>query len=133
MTNKILSYSSFGIAVLTLVLVGVLVFGSSPVKLGGVTNYDALSLSETLSVTGVSTMTGGITSAGTLTQSGAAVFSGNTSVVQSASSSIYVGGADNTGCIVLGDSSAPTSTNKVYITATGATISATTTKPQICR
>ena len=82
---------------------------------------------------GALTSSGANVLSGTLTQSGAAVFSGNTSVVQSASSSLYVGGANNTGCIVLGDSSAPTSTNRVYITATGATISATTTKPQICR
>lgn len=36
------------------------------------------------------------------------------------------------GCLVLGDSAGTTST-PVYITATGTTVSATTTKPAICK
>ncbi len=56
-------------------------------------------------------------------------------IKQSVSSTLKVGndasGLD-TGCLVLGDSAGATST-PVYITATGATITATTTKPAICR
>lgn len=77
--------------------------------------------------------TGALTSSGANTLSGATTFSGNTTIQQSASSSLYIGGADYTGCLVLGSSVSPTSTSIVYITATGATISATTTKPSICR
>lgn len=56
-------------------------------------------------------------------------------IEQSVSSTLKVGNDAsglNTGCLVLGDSAGATS-SPVYITATGATISATTTKPAICR
>ena len=56
-------------------------------------------------------------------------------IEQSISSTLKVGNDAsglNTGCLVLGDSAGATS-SPVYITATGATISATTTKPAICR
>lgn len=56
-------------------------------------------------------------------------------IEQSVSSTLKIGNDAsglNTGCLVLGDSAGATS-SPVYITATGATISATTTKPAICR
>ena len=64
-------------------------------------------------------------------------FSGVVSVSDSASSTLKVGqnlggGNYGTGCIVLGDSGGATS-SPVYITASGSTISATTTKPDICQ
>ena len=56
-------------------------------------------------------------------------------VEQSVSSTFKVGNDSdglNTGCLVLGDSGGATST-PVYITASGSTITASTTSPAICR
>lgn len=61
-------------------------------------------------------------------------FNGAT-ISQSVSSTVTVGNtADGvgTGCIVIGDSAGATST-PVYLTATGSTLTATTTAPAICR
>lgn len=80
-------------------------------------------------------VTGAVTLSSTLGVSGAATFSNAVNVDNTASSTVQVGStADGigTGCLVLGDSGGATST-PVYITATGATITATTTKPAICR
>ena len=89
----------------------------------------------------------GITNSGTLIQSGAATLSGTTIVTgnltatgtvaisQPASSTLKIGNNNSgigVGCLVLGDSAGATS-SPVYITATGATLSATTTKPAICK
>ena len=90
-----------------------------------------LSLSSSDSITNA----GALTQSGTLTQSGAVVMSGTVHVSQSASSTLQIGNTTsgvNTGCIVLGDSGGATST-PVYITATGSSLSATTTIPAICR
>ncbi len=98
-----------------------------------------LTITSTANVSGVATLSGGTTLSGantvsgTSTFSGTNTFSGNTKVQQASTSTLYIGGADYTGCLAMGDSSAPTSTNVVYITVTGATVSATTTKPSICR
>ena len=72
MTNKILSYLSFGITVLTLILVGVLVFTPASKNFGaeGDTNYTNLVLSGTLAVTGASTHTGAATFASTVAVTG---------------------------------------------------------------
>jgi hypothetical protein len=69
-----------------------------------------------------------------------AVFSSTLTVqdelyVDSSNSTIQVGDTTlgvGTGCLILGDSGGATS-SPVYITATGATLSATTTKPSICK
>lgn len=60
-----------------------------------------------------------------------ATSSSTVNVSQSASSTLAIGSPTKTGCIAIGDSA--TSTITVYITASGSTISATTTKPSICR
>lgn len=76
-----------------------------------------------------------ITVTTTSTMSGAAVLSGSVKISSTASSTLQIGSTTSgvgTGCLVLGDSSGATS-SPVYITATGTTISATTTKPAICR
>lgn len=84
---------------------------------------DDVAITDDLSVTGDTTFGSGyIKTTGSL-------------IEQSISSTLKVGNDDsglNTGCLVLGDSAGATS-SPVYITATGATISATTTKPAICR
>ena len=69
------------------------------------------------------------------TLSGATTLSGTAHISQSASSTLQIGSTASglgVGCIAIGDSGGATST-PVYITATGASLSATTTKPQICR
>ena len=48
-----------------------------------------------------------------------------------ASSTIQVGGASLAGCVIVGDSSDGAS--PVYITASGSTVTASTTKPAACR
>ena len=76
-----------------------------------------------------------ITVTTTSTMSGAAILSGSVKISSTASSTLQIGSTTSgvgTGCLVLGDSSGATS-SPVYITATGTTISATTTKPAICR
>lgn len=78
---------------------------------------------------------GPINTANSVIVSGATVLKGTVNVSQSTSSTLIIGNTDNgigTGCLVLGNSNGVTS-SPVYITAAGATISATTTKPAICR
>ena len=101
--------------------------------------YAGTSQQWNVSSAGVITTTGGITNSGTLTQSGAAtlsgatVISGTAQVLQTTSSTLKIGtGVGNiTGCLELGDSSSASTT--VYITASGATVTATTTKPSACK
>ncbi len=90
--------------------------------------------------------TNGLTAEGTLTAkdatfsstvavTGVSTLSDELKVNRTASSTIQVGSTASgvgTGCLILGDSGAST-TQPVYITATGATITATTTKPAICQ
>ena len=52
-------------------------------------------------------------------------------VIDTASTTIAVGGNNKSGCIRIGDSA--NATNAVYIIASGATITASTTKPSACR
>jgi predicted ATP-dependent Lon-type protease len=72
---------------------------------------------------------------GTLAVTGATTLSGAVNVASTASTTLQIGSTASgvgKGCLVLGDSGGTTST-PVYITATGATVSATTTKPAYCR
>lgn len=46
-------------------------------------------------------------------------------------STVQVGGASKSGCIILGDSA--NGASPVYITASGATVTASTTKPAACQ
>lgn len=75
---------------------------------------------------------GALTAAG-VTDNGALTVTGNAQILQTTSSTLKIGtGVGNiTGCLELGDSSSASTT--VYITASGATVSATTTKPAACR
>ena len=93
----------------------------------GMTNSGNSTISGTLAVTATTTLAGAV-SVGTTTAptSGSALL-----VRQSASSTVYIGGASSAGCIALGDSA--NGANIVYITATGTTVTATTTKPAACR
>ena len=132
-------------------IIGLAVGGGGPVEVGGLVHNQqeifvaglkaGSSEEEVINSTGYWTGTlslsssDSITNAGVLTQSGAVTMSGTAHVSQSASSTLQIGNTTsgvNTGCIVLGDSGGATST-PVYITATGATITATTTIPAICR
>jgi len=73
-------------------------------------------------------------SATDLTVSGDASFAGDVTVVDSASSTLVIGSnaaSNNSGCLVLGDSNS--TGTLVYITASGNQITATTTKPAICK
>lgn len=84
-----------------------------------------ISSSRALSVTTISGTTGTFSST---------LGVGGKITVASASSTIQVGNTTSgiaPGCIVLGDSGGATAT-PVYITATGGTLTATTTTPAIC-
>ena len=103
--------------------------------------YAGTSRQLSVSNAGLLTTTGGITNSGAFAQSGAialsgaVTMSGTAHVSQSASSTLQIGNTDsgvNTGCLILGDSSGATS-SPVYVTATGSSLSATTTKPAACR
>lgn len=102
---------------------------------GSLTVLGTTTLSGTLSGFATSSLTT-LTVSGATALQGATTLSGITKVQASASSTIIVGGAGTgggytAGCIKLGDSASATST-PVYITATGATITATTTRPASC-
>lgn len=111
-------------------------FGTS-----GVTNFTQVDAKSGFLVNGTSVINSlgqyvyGISTAQPVTISGSATFASTTAVSQSASSTLKIGNNASglgSGCLVLGDSGGATST-PVYITATGATVSATTTKPAICQ
>lgn len=75
------------------------------------------------------------TFSGTLGVTGVTTLSDQLKVSRTTLSTVQVGSIASgvgTGCLVLGDSGGATST-PVYITATGGTISASTTKPAICQ
>lgn len=74
--------------------------------------------------------------AATLSVSGATTLSGTVQISNGTTSTLVVGKSSGTGylpgCLKLGDSGSATS-SPVYITVTGTTVSATTTKPAICQ
>lgn len=80
----------------------------------------ATALSSTLAVTSTSTLTGNLDANGTFNAIGDA-----------ATSTAQIGKANNAGCLILGDSSGGAS--PVYIISSGATITASTTKPAACQ
>ena len=61
---------------------------------------------------------------------GTSTVSGDLQVIDNASSTIYLGDATHSGCIVMGDSD---SGGVTYVTALDGTLSATTTKPAVCK
>lgn len=88
-----------------------------------------------LTTTGAATIGGAATLSSTVSVTATTTLSGAVLISNSASSTVQIGStADGVGpgCLVLGDSASATST-PVYITATGSTITGTTTKPAICR
>ena len=95
--------------------------------------------SSTLGVTGASTIAGLSATSGafstTLGVTGMSTLS-DTLYVSNATSTVYIGDKSGnnyeSGCLVLGDSGSATS-SPVYITASGTSVSATTTKPSICK
>ena len=94
----------------------------------GAVNGTTGAFSSTLGVTGAATLSSTLSA-------GASTFTGLTKVNQTASSTIQIGSTASgvgTGCLILGDSGGATST-PVYITATGGTITATTTAPAFCQ
>lgn len=101
-----------------------------------ITTFTDVNVDNDLVVDGAFTTAGAVILSGTTTISGAPILSYAGAVkVNAATSTLQIGDTTSgigTGCLVLGDSAAST-TKPVYITATGATITATTTKPAICR
>jgi hypothetical protein len=94
-------------------------------------------------ITGATTLTGAvgtgaltsssITNSGTLTQTGTSTMS-QPVLISHTESRLQIGDTSDgvgSGCLILGDSGSATAT-PVYITATGATITASTTAPAIC-
>lgn len=117
---KFLSISAIVLSVIAIVLsfTGGLQFGAS----AGTDHYFA------------ETFLSGLTSSGATLISGPTLFSVTPRIEKTASSSIQIGNSGSgvgAGCIILGDSGGTTST-PVYITASGATITATTTRPAVC-
>lgn len=71
---------------------------------------------------------------GAVTSGSDSTFAGTVSIQDTASSTLYVGdngASDNAGCLVLGDSAA--TGTAVYITASGETVTASTTAPAACQ
>lgn len=129
-------------------LVGVLILGilnlpnnkiGTYIDSGQVSRFTDVNITNDLVVDGDFT-TADLNATGAIALSGATAISGATTLsaavnVSSATSTVKIGNlADGVGpgCLILGDSASATAT-PVYITATGATITATTTKPVICR
>ena len=108
-------------------------------NLAGDTNFDSVDTTDGYKVDGTAVIDGdgnydgAITAtigtfSSTLDVEGIASVSGSTSTLKIGDDSTGLAA----GCLVLGDSGGATST-PVYITATGATISATTTQPAACQ
>ena len=112
-------------AILVIVVAGI--FGSN--KIGAYdesfTNFTKLKATDAFTSEGTGTLSGATT------LSGAVVMSNTVSVNQSTTTSLAVGGVGKTGCLAIGDSSS--STQIVYITATGSTITGSNTKPATCK
>lgn len=79
---------------------------------------------------GVLTTSAGIVNTGAVTGTNA-TFTGRAKIGSTASSTIQIGAASKSGCLILGDSA--NGANVVYIIATGSTITASTTKPAACQ
>ncbi len=146
--DKIIIYSILGLC-LILNVVGLVRKESAIgayIDNGQVTRFTDMNITNDLVVDGQATFTGTST-LGKLAISGTTSLAGPTTIssttVISAASIVKIDAATSTlqigstadgvlpGCLVLGSTTATAS--PVYITATGATITATTTKPVYCR
>ena len=116
MTNK----TAVTIAILALVVaLGGYTFPRYSGNLGGTTNFDSLSLGETLSVTGASTLTGAVTLDGAINSNGASSSFASNIGFAASSTSIILRDVDTGDCFILGYSS----------TLVGALAFTTTTTP----
>ena len=77
------------------------------------------------------TNTGNVSTTGNSTVSGTLTVNGISQIGNTASSTLKVGAASKSGCLVLGDSA--NGSSPVYIIASGSTITASTTKPVACQ
>ncbi len=103
--------------------------GNSP-SFAGYTTFSGINTTDGYQVDGITVIdgSGNLDVAGTLDVESLLSISGVSSTLQIGNDADGIGA----GCIVLGDSGSATAT-PVYITATGATITGTTTKPAICQ
>jgi hypothetical protein len=109
-------------------IVFVLGSGNTP-NFAGYTTFSGINTTDGYQVDGTTVIDGsGAFSTGALDVEGLASISGATSTLKIGNDASGIAA----GCLVLGDSGGATST-PVYITATGATITATTTKPATCQ
>lgn len=149
--NKIV----IGVLVVIALIFAVLYF-TKGTNLGGIAHWQKESFLQGLNVgtgqqfsvsnAGALTSSGANVLSGALTQSGAATLSGATTFTGTAqisnggttTSTLIIGKSFPSGtgwyagCLKIGDSGGATST-PVYITVTGTTVSATTTKPAVCQ
>ena len=142
MTDKILSYSSFGIAVLTLVLVGMLVFSPTSQKFGaeGDTNFTNLVLSgdatigDALTVTGAAIFSGTVAlngettlgNCGTLTWNPGSIASSSIDGISATSTDVAVAGAA-LGDVCIASLDSATSTSAIFSCNISATATGTIT------
>jgi len=127
-TKKIITFLACVVVVMSLLTMWVV---KPSQKIGGLVHNVQETFDSGIAVNGtevISSSRGG--SFTSLANIGETTFTGTVSVSQSVSSTLTVGSSTKTGCIALGDS---TTSSVVYITASGSTITATTTRPSICR
>lgn len=127
-----------GILALLLVALGGYMFPRADLSLslGDATNFDAVGTAEIKVGTDCKEFSLYSTCSGSLfSANGGAIFSDITEVADTASSTAQIGNSGagvGPGCIILGNSNGST-TQPVYITASGTTITATTTpRPAAC-
>jgi len=94
----------------------------------GSSNQLTITSAGVLSAAGITGTTGTFSGAVSGTTG---TFTGFGKFGSTASSTVQVGAASKSGCLIIGDSA--NGASPVYITATGATITATTTKPAACQ
>jgi hypothetical protein len=140
MLQEILKYVTGAVVGAGIVLI--VSSGNSPLFAGyttfsGINTTDGYQVDGTSVIDGSGNISGAITGAitsttgnfsSTLNAEGLTTISGATSTLKIGNNASGIAA----GCLVLGDSGGATST-PVYITATGATITATTTKPATCQ
>lgn len=121
--------------IIALVVVGVmLVGGSQSASLGAAGDINTQSVWFVKGLTAGASKVTAIDASGNVTApvtSSTGTFSSRVTVGSTATSTIQVGAASKSGCLILGDSA--NGASPVYITATGATLTASTTKPGACQ
>lgn len=111
---------------------GIAVDGTTRISGTGGATFTTGSFSSTLAATGATTLSSTLAVTATSTLTGALVANNLINTFgNAATSTVQVGAASKSGCLILGDSANGASV--VYITATGSTITASTTKPAACQ